>query len=67
MKPIVQIRNMTLGEGPPKICVPLTDTDFYHLKQSAQNILKSPLDFVEWRADFYHGYREESCAHCEVR
>lgn len=60
MKPIVQIRNMTLGEGQPKICVPLTDTDFYHLKQSAQNILKSPLDFVEWRADFYDFFREEA-------
>lgn len=60
MKSIVQVRNMTLGEGHPKICVPLTDTDLYHLKQSAQNILKSPLNFVEWRADFYDAFREET-------
>lgn len=60
MKPIVSVRNMTLGEGHPKICIPLTDTDFCHLKQSAQNSLKSPLDFVEWRADFYDAFREET-------
>ncbi len=56
----VQVRNMTLGEGLPKICIPLTDTDFHSLKCSAKHILQSSPDFVEWRADFYHGYREES-------
>lgn len=60
MKTIVPVRNMTLGEGLPKICIPLTDTNFHSLKQSAQNILKNPLDFVEWRADFYDSFREET-------
>lgn len=60
MKPLVQIRNMTLGEGLPKICIPLTDLDFHHLKQSAKQALHSPLDFVEWRADFYDGFREKA-------
>ncbi len=56
---VVQIRNLTLGKGLPKICIPLTDTDLYSLQQSAQTILKSPCDLVEWRADFYSGFREE--------
>ncbi|MBQ7796858.1 MAG: type I 3-dehydroquinate dehydratase [Lachnospiraceae bacterium] len=59
----VQVRNMTLGEGLPKICVPLTDPDLTGLKQSVRNIQDSPLDFVEWRADFYAGFQnEETCA-----
>lgn len=59
MKAFVQVRNMTLGTGCPKICIPLTDTDLSHLKQSAQTVLDSPCDFIEWRADFYAGFREE--------
>lgn len=50
---VIQVRNLTLGEGLPKICVPLTDTDYNRLIFSARNIQNSPLDFVEWRADFY--------------
>lgn len=60
MKGTVQVRNMTLGEGLPKICIPLTDTDYDSLKHSAQNIQNSPLDFVEWRADFYSGFCDET-------
>ena len=60
MKPIVQVRKMTLGEGLPKICIPLTDTDLHNLIQSARQALQSPLDFVEWRADFYGAFREET-------
>ena len=59
MKHKIQVRNITIGEGLPKICIPLTDTDFDSLKQSAQTLLSSPCDFVEWRADFYNGFRDE--------
>lgn len=55
----VVVRTVTFGEGLPKICIPLTDSDFHSLKQSAQTILDSPLDFVEWRADFYNGLQDE--------
>ena len=58
MKHKIQVRNITIGEGLPKICIPLTDTDFDSLKQSAQTLLSSPCDFVEWRADFYNGFRD---------
>ena len=60
MKHKIQVRNMLIGDGLPKICIPLTDTDFCPLKQSAQTLLESPCDFVEWRADFYDGFRDES-------
>ena len=59
MEHMIQVRNMTLGEGLPKICIPLTDSDLNDLKHSAQTLLNSPFDFVEWRADFYTGFQDE--------
>lgn len=44
---------MTLGEGMPKICVPLTDLDTQSLKQSAAIVRTIPFDFAEWRADCF--------------
>lgn len=55
MKHVVQVRNMILGEGLPKICVPLTDTTLDSLLKSVRNLSGTPFDFVEWRADFYEG------------
>lgn len=49
----VKIRNVVFGEGIPKICIPLTDTDLKGLKQSVKAMKSAPFDFVEWRADFY--------------
>lgn len=61
MGSIVQIRNLTLGEGLPKICIPLTDTDLHSLLRSAQTLQNSSCDLVEWRADFYGDFRTETC------
>lgn len=58
MGSVVTIRNMKLGEGLPKICVPLTDTNITDLKQSARGLSGTSFDFVEWRADFYDGLRD---------
>lgn len=60
MGSIVQVRNLTLGEGLPKICIPLTDTDLHSLLRSAQTLQNSPCDLVEWRADFYSDFRNEA-------
>lgn len=59
MGSVVTIRNMKLGEGLPKICVPLTDTNLDDLKRSAQELSGTSFDFVEWRADFYDGFCDE--------
>lgn len=59
MRHKIQTKPMMLGEGLPKICIPLTDTDVQQLKLSAQTLLNHPCDFVEWRADFYTGFRDE--------
>lgn len=51
-KPI-QIKNIMLGEGAPKICVPLTATGQEELMCQAENAVSAGADLVEWRADFY--------------
>ena len=60
MERVVQVRNLTLGEGLPKICIPLTDSDLHNLLRSAQTLQTGPCDLVEWRADFYDGFRDEA-------
>ena len=51
-KPI-QIKNLTIGAGIPKICVPLTGTTMGKICQEAENAKKASADMVEWRADFF--------------
>ena len=53
-KPI-QIKNLTIGEGIPKICVPLTGTTEEKICQEAKDAKKAGADMVEWRADFFEG------------
>lgn len=50
MKPI-QIKNIVLGEGIPKICVPLVSTTGEALLKEAEALTALPADLTEWRAD----------------
>lgn len=59
MASTVKLRNVVLGEGVPKICVPLTDTNLEELKQSVKAMENAPFDLVEWRADFYNHIENE--------
>lgn len=52
---IVTVKNIKIGSGIPKICIPLTDTNLEELKKSVSLIKNTPHDFIEWRADFYSG------------
>ena len=53
MKNIVNIRKIKIGEGIPKICVPLVGKTYEEIVEEANNIKKSNFDLVEWRIDFY--------------
>lgn len=52
MKPVI-VRNVTIGQGRPKICVPIVARDEASILEEARNILQLPMDLVEWRADWY--------------
>lgn len=53
MRPTVKVRNIVIGEGRPKICVPLTETTADSLAAAAKDLKNVPLDLVEWRADYF--------------
>ena len=57
MKPII-VRNVVIGEGMPKICVPIVGETREEIIKTANDILHAPVDLVEWRADWYESVHE---------
>lgn len=53
MKYPVTVQNTTLGEGIPKICVPITGTTAEEIAAQAKAIAEKAPDLVEWRFDFF--------------
>ena len=49
----VIVRNVRIGEGMPKICVPIVDTTRAEIVESGKRISAAGADIVEWRADWY--------------
>lgn len=60
MKHTVQIKKLSIGEGMPKICVPVTGADSCEILSQAEQIKNAGPDLVEWRADFYENLKEKS-------
>jgi len=52
------IRNITLGSGMPKICVPIVEINEEEILESATRIKNSSADFVEWRCDYFEGIHD---------
>lgn len=52
MNPI-QIRNIMIGEGRPKICVPIVGKTRMEILAEASSFSAMPVDLVEWRVDWY--------------
>jgi 3-dehydroquinate dehydratase-1 len=53
MSGTVTVKNVTLGEGMPKICVPLVGTTLSELREEAEALKALVPDVVEWRSDFF--------------
>lgn len=60
MAGIVQIRGLILGEGRPKICLPITGKTVNEIFSQAREIVKHPVDIVEWRADWFSEFQQGS-------
>lgn len=54
----VTARGVALGEGLPKICIPVTAHNMTELEAQLGVIAGSACDMVEWRADFYEDIRD---------
>lgn len=52
MNPVI-IRETAIGEGMPKICVPIVEKTRAEIIKAAEKIKTLPADLVEWRADWY--------------
>lgn len=60
----IRIKDMVLGEGRPKICIPLVNTTPQALLETAGRLSPDLCDLIEWRADWMEdilrpGYAEK--------
>ncbi|UWD46903.1 type I 3-dehydroquinate dehydratase [Clostridioides difficile] len=53
MKNIVQIKNISIGEGIPKICIPIVGKTKEEIVEAVNDLKGLCLDIVEWRVDFF--------------
>ncbi|MCD7735906.1 MAG: type I 3-dehydroquinate dehydratase [Lachnospiraceae bacterium] len=54
-KKTVTVRNLSLGDGTPKICVPVTARSLSELEEQVLKLQNAPADMAELRADYYNG------------
>lgn len=56
----VTVRNIKIGEGIPKICVPIVGVTKEDIINEAKTFDKIPVDVVEWRVDWFeHAFDTE--------
>ncbi len=48
----IQVRDLILGKGRPKICVPLCGRNIVEIQQEITELEHATYDIVEWRMDF---------------
>ena len=53
MKKVVKIKDVIIGEGLPKICVPMVGQTITELLEEAKFLKKIDFDVIEWRVDFF--------------
>ena len=51
----VEVRGVRIGEGIPKICVPIVGTTRDEILAAAKSFESVKKDVVEWRADWFNG------------
>ena len=49
----IQVKNTVIGEGRPKICVPIVGKTTKDILEEAKKITTLPVDVVEWRVDWF--------------
>ena len=60
MKKSVTVRNITIGEGLPKVCVPIVGTTLEEITASATTIKNVSPDVVEWRVDHFQNILDQN-------
>lgn len=55
---VVTVRDLEIGRGQPKICIPIVAGNIEELKKQAKKIMLKPADLVEFRIDHLEWYRD---------
>lgn len=55
---VVEVKGIKIGEGIPKICVPIVGVTNAELIEEAKSLKGIKLDLVEWRVDFYENVED---------
>lgn len=58
MNGIVELQGVFIGEGRPKICVPVMGASAQEVRSAALCLDREQIDLVEWRADSFEGLME---------
>ncbi|MDE7313031.1 MAG: type I 3-dehydroquinate dehydratase [Eubacterium sp.] len=58
----VTVRKVTIGEGIPKICVPMVGAARAEILKEAETITHMQADLVEWRVDWFEGANPQAAA-----
>lgn len=57
----VYIKELAIGEGRPKICVPICGKNGEEILREAESVRELPADLIEWRADWYDDVFDRVC------
>lgn len=53
MSNIVKVRDLVIGEGIPKLCVPIVGKNKTQIIEETKKLNNKKVDLIEWRADYY--------------
>jgi len=56
MNNVIKAGNIYIGDGIPKICVPIVEETKDSILEMAHTVYKSDADIAEWRVDFYRDF-----------
>lgn len=59
MKNVVRVKNITIGEGKPKVCVPITGATKQEISEELDLLQTIKVDLVEWRGDLFQEIENE--------
>lgn len=54
----INIKGILIGEGKPKICIPIMGTNMQEIICEARKINTYPANLIEWRVDFFEAYKD---------
>ncbi|MGP1569751.1 MAG: type I 3-dehydroquinate dehydratase [Eubacteriales bacterium] len=61
------IKNLDIGKGRTKICIPLIASTLEEIKIQLNEILSLPCDIIEWRCDAFNDFKNKNKLSCALK